>query len=75
VDYLPLSKSGGEGFKGPRIPGFARKTSVEYMKMLYVKKGETGTAKKDIARIKRMLKAVIKLKVSKSLDPWTLFSN
>jgi four helix bundle protein len=76
--------------------GYGRKTTVDYIRMLYISygsvceletqillagdlgyigKGELGTAKKDIAEIERMLKALIKSVENKHLNPWTLFSN
>ena len=76
--------------------GYGRKTTMDYIKMLYIsygsvceletqillagdlgfiEKGELSTAKKDIAEIERMLKALIKSLKNKPLNPWTLFSN
>jgi four helix bundle protein len=89
--------------------GYGRKTTVDYIRMLYIsygsvceletqillagdlgyiEKGALGTAKKDIAEIERMLKALIKSLENKPLhlfkakaaildplNPWTLFSN
>ncbi len=75
--------------------GYGRKTTVDYIRMLYfsygsdcwlvtqillaedlglIEKGELGTAKKDIAEIKRMLKALIKSLENKHLNPWPLES-
>ena len=41
----------------------------------YIAKGELGTARKDIAEIERMLKALITSLENEPLNPWTLFSN
>jgi four helix bundle protein len=41
----------------------------------YIARGELGRAKKDIAEIERMLKALITSLENKHLNPWTLFSN
>ncbi len=70
--------------------GYGRKTTVDYIRMLYIsygsvceletqillagdlgliEKGELGTAKKDIAEIERMLKALIKSLENKPLNP------
>ncbi len=76
--------------------GFGGKTTVDYMRMLYISYGSVceletqillavdldfiekvklGAAKKDIAEIERMLKALINSLENKHLNPWTLFSN
>jgi len=44
-----------------------RKTTRDYIRMLYIKK--------DIAKSEGMLKALIKSLENKPLNPWTLFSN
>ena len=70
--------------------GYGRKTTVDYVRMLYIsygsvceletqislagdlgfiEKGEWVTAKKDIAEIERMLKALIKSLENKHLNP------
>ena len=70
--------------------GYGRKTTVDYIRMLYIaygsvceletqillagdlgfiEKGELGTAKKHIAEIERMLKALIKSLDNKPLTP------
>jgi four helix bundle protein len=70
--------------------GYGRKTTVDYIRMLYIsygsvceletqillagdlgyiEKGELGTAKKDIAEIERMLKALITSLENKHLNP------
>jgi four helix bundle protein len=70
--------------------GYGRKTTVDYIRMLYIsygsvceletqillagdlgyiEKGELGTARKDIAEIERMLKALIKSLEKKHLNP------
>ena len=70
--------------------GYGRKTTVDYIRMLYISygsvceletqillagdlgyigKGQLGTAKKDIAEIERMLKALIKSLENKHLNP------
>ncbi len=70
--------------------GYGRKTTVDYIRMLYIsygsvceletqillagdldfiEKGELGTAKKDIAEVERMLKALIKSLENKHLNP------
>ena len=70
--------------------GYGRKTTVDYIRMLYIsygsvceletqillagdlgfiEKGELGTAKKSIAEIERMLKALIKSLENKHLNP------
>ena len=70
--------------------GYGRKTTVDYIRMLYIsygsvceletqillagdlgfiEKGELGTAKKSIAKIERMLKALIKSLENKHLNP------
>ena len=70
--------------------GYGRKTTVDYIRMLYIsygsvceletqillagdlgfiEKGELGTAKKDVAEIERMLKALIKSLENKHLNP------
>ncbi len=70
--------------------GYGRKTTVDYIRMLYIsygsvyeletqilltgdlgfiEKGELDTAKKDIAEIERMLKALIKSLENKHLNP------
>ena len=36
----------------------------------YIEKGELGTAKKDIAEVERMLKALIRSLENKHLNPW-----
>ena len=41
----------------------------------FIEKGESGTVKKDVAEIERMLKALIKSLENKPSNPWTLFSN
>ncbi len=41
----------------------------------FIEQGELVTAKKDIAEIERILKALIKPLENKHLNPWTLFSN
>jgi hypothetical protein len=43
--------------------GYGRKTTVDYIRMLYISYSsvyELDTAKKDLAEIERMLKALIK---------------
>jgi four helix bundle protein len=40
-----------------------------------IEKGELGKLKKDITKIERMIKALIKSLENKPLNPWTLFSN
>ena len=70
--------------------GYGRKTTVDYIRMLYIsygsvceletqillagdlgfiEKGELGTAKKDIAEIERILKALINFFENKHLNP------
>jgi four helix bundle protein len=70
--------------------GYGRKTTVDYISMLYIsygsvceletqillagdlgfiEKGELSAAKKDIAEIERMLKALIKSLENKHLNP------
>ncbi len=52
--------------------GYGRKTTVDYIRMLYISYGsvcELGTAKKDIAEIERMLKALIQSLENKHLNP------
>ena len=70
--------------------GYGRKTTLDYIRMLYISygsvgeletqillsgdlgfidKGELDTAKKDIAEIERMLKALIKSIENKRLNP------
>ncbi len=70
--------------------GYGRKTTVDYIRMLYIsygsvceletqillagdlgyiEKGDLGTAKKDIAEIERMLKALITSLEKKHLNP------
>jgi four helix bundle protein len=70
--------------------GYGRKTTLDYIRMLYIsygsvceletqillagdlgfiEKGELDTAKKDIAEIERMLKALIKSLENKHLNP------
>jgi len=70
--------------------GYGRKTTVDYIRMLYIsygsiceletqmllagdlgfiEKGELSTAKKEIAGIERMLKALIKSSENKHLNP------
>ncbi len=48
---------------------------IQILFLDFIEKGELGTAKKDIAEIERMLKALIKSLENKHLNPWTLFSN
>jgi four helix bundle protein len=89
--------------------GYGRKTTVDYIRMLYIsygsvceletqillagdsgyiEKGELGSAKRNLAEIERMLKALItslenkhlhlfkaKAAILDPLNPWTLFSN
>jgi len=40
-----------------------------------IEKGELGTLNRDIAKIERMLKALIESLENKPWNPWTLFSN
>ena len=47
--------------------GYGRKTTRDYIRMLYIKK--------DIAESERTSKALIKFLENKPLNPWTLFSN
>ncbi len=52
--------------------GYRRKTTVDYIRMLYISYGfvcELGTAKKDIAEIEKMLKELIKSPENKHLNP------
>ncbi len=52
--------------------GYGRKTTVDYIRMLYISYGsvcELVTAKKDMAEIERMLKALIKSLDNKHLNP------
>ena len=72
------------------VEGYGRKTTVDYIRMLYIfygsvceleaqillagdlgviEKSELGTAKKDIAEMERMLKALIKSLENKHLNP------
>ena len=72
-----------------RVKGHGTKTTLDYIRMLYIsygsvceletqillagdlgfiEKGELGTAKKDIAEIERMLKALIKSLENKHLN-------
>jgi len=41
----------------------------------FIEKGERGTLKKDISKIERTVKALIKSLEKKTLNPWLLFSN
>jgi four helix bundle protein len=95
VNNLQVIRCGPRGSKGSRIhrvrvKGYGTKTTLDYIRMLYIsygsvceletqillagdlgfiEKGELGTAKKDIAEIERMLKALIKSLENKHLNP------
>jgi hypothetical protein len=52
--------------------GYGRKTTLDYIRMLYISYGsvcELDTLQKDIAEIEKMLKALIKSLENRPLDP------